>query len=130
MVEQTNKQKIISVIGTNFLDFVVWDLVDKSLSTYLNTNFSKKRFQTSIIEHSTAAAAIVLSVIGIEAIRNRIYFLRKSKIDRRSVPNDLCKLLTDENANYPTEKLKNILDYYLADMHNLRYRLPLFEKSR
>jgi len=130
MSEHIDRQKYITVIGSNFLDFIVWGLIDESLKAYLNTNFSKKRFQTSIWEHSHAAAAIVLSVIGIEAYRNRIYFLEKSRINRRSVTKDLCKILAKKSISFPTDKLKALLEevFVVRDViaHNHIYKVEVF----
>ena len=107
MVDSENKQQYITVIGSNFLGFAIWDLIKESFSTYLKTDFSKKRFQTSIWEHTHAAAAIVLSVIRIEAYRNRIYCLEKEKVSR-SVPDDLCNILAQKEHGFTTDKLKDI----------------------
>ena len=40
MTQPIRKEKYITVIGANFLDFVVWDLVKESFLTYCNTDFS------------------------------------------------------------------------------------------
>ena len=129
MTDSANKQEYITVIGTSFLDFVIWDLVKESFVTYRATDFSKKRFQTSIWEHGHAAAAIVLGVIGIEAYRNRIYFLEKGRINR-SVPNDLCKILTKKSTNFPTSKLQALLEevFVVRDViaHNHIYKVEVF----
>ena len=129
MSEHIDKQEYITVIGSNFLEFVVWGLIDESLKVYLNTDFSKKRFQTSIWEHSHAAAAIVLSAIGIEAFRNRIYFLKGIKVDR-SVPSDLCKILRDEKVGFPADKLQDILTEVFVTrdviVHNHIYKVQVF----
>ena len=108
MTEPIRKEKYITVIGANFLDFVVWDLVKGSFLTYCNTNFSNKRFQTPMPEHSRAAAAIVLSVLGIEAYRNRVYCLEKREV-RSSVSNSLCDMITEKSNNFPASKLKDLL---------------------
>ena len=129
MTDSNNKQEFITVVGTSFIDFVIWDLVKESFATYRNTDFSKKRFQTPISEHGHAAAAIVLSVIGIEAYRNRIYFLEKSSVNR-SVPNDLCKMLTKKSINFPTSKLQSLLEelFVVRDViaHNHIYKVEVF----
>lgn len=130
VTDSANKQEYITVIGTNFLDFVIWDLVKESFTTYRNTDFSKRRFQTSMWEHGHAAAAIVLSVIGIEAYRNRIYFLEKSRINRRSVTDDLCKILTKKSINFPINKLQALLEevFVVRDViaHNHIYKVEVF----
>ena len=130
VTDSANKQEYITVIGTNFLDFVIWDLVKESFATYRNTDFSKRRSQTSMWEHGHAAAAIVLSVIGIEAYRNRIYFLEKSRINRRSVTDDLCKILTRKSINFPTSKLQALLEevFVVRDViaHNHIYKVEVF----
>lgn len=134
MADFTNREKYITVIGVNFLDFVIWDLVKESLTTYLKTDFAKKRFQTSMWEHSHAAAAIVLSVIGIEAYRNRIYFLEKSRINRRSVPYDLCQILAKKSAGFPTSKLRDLLTEVFvvrdAIAHNHIYEVEVFSDQK
>lgn len=133
MSEHIDRQEYITVIGSNFLGFVVWGLIDESLKVYLNTDFSKKRFQTSIWEHSHAAAAIVLSVIGIEALRNRIYFLKGIKVDR-SVPNDLCEILRDEKVGFPADKLQDMLTEVFVTrdviVHNHIYQVEVFSDKK
>lgn len=128
MTEPIRKEKYITVIGANFLDFVVWDLVKGSFLIYCNTNFSNKRFQTPMPEHSHAAAAIVLSVLGIEAYRNRIYCLEKREV-RRSVSNSLCDMITEKINNFPARKLKDLLEevYVLRDVivHNHIYEITV-----
>jgi len=128
MAKPIRKEKHITVIGANFLDFVVWDLVHQSCLTYRKTDFSKKRFQTSISEHSYAAAAIVLSVLGIEAYRNRLYCLQKCEITG-SVSNDICKMITKENNEFPHSKLKVLLEevFVLRDIivHNHVYEVTV-----
>ena len=135
MSEHINRQEYFTVIGSNFLDFVVWGLIDQTLKEYLNTNFSKKRFQTSIWEHTHAAAAMVLSVIGIEAFRNRIYFLKGSKVDRRvPVHKDLCKMLRDAKVGFPADKLQDILtEVFVARdviVHNHIYKVEVFSDKK
>ena len=131
MSGQINRQKYITVIGSNFLAFVIWDLVEESFATYQNTDFAKKRFQTSIWEHGHAAAAIILSVIGIEAYRNRIYFLEKRGIDRRSsVTSHLCNILAKKSISFPTSKLKPLLEevFVVRDViaHNHIYQVNVY----
>lgn len=127
--EYTDRQKYITVIGSSFLEFVVWGLIDESLRAYLNTDFSKRRFQTSVWEHSHAASAIVLSVIAIEAFRNRIYCLKGIRVDR-NVPDDLCKILRDEKVGFPADKFQNILTevFVARDViaHNHIYQVEVF----
>lgn len=129
VTDYANKKECITVIGTSFLDFVIWDLVKESFDTYLGTDFSKKRFQTSIWEHGHAAAAVVLSVIGIEAYRNRIYFFEGRKVSR-SVPDDLCNILTAKSISFPTSKLKRLLEevFVVRDViaHNHIYKVEVF----
>ena len=133
MSEYIDRQEYITVIGSNFLEFVVLGLIDESLKAYLKTDFSKKGFQTSVWEHSHAAAAIVLSVIGIEALRNRIYFLKGIKVDR-SVPNDLCEILRDEKVGFPADKLQDMLTEVFvtrdAIVHNHIYQVEVFSDKK
>jgi hypothetical protein len=133
MSEHMGRQEYITVIGSNFLEFVVWGLLDESLKAYLKTDFSKKRFQTSVWEHSHAAAAIVLSVIGIEAFRNRIYCLKGIKVGRR-VPENLCEVLRDARASFPADKLQDILTEVFvtrdAIVHNHIYHVEVFSDDK
>lgn len=128
MTDRIRKEKIITVIGANFLDFVVWDLVKGSFLTYCNTNFSNKRFQTPMPEHSRAAAAIVLSVLGIEAYRNRVYCLEKREVCS-SVSNSLCDMITEKSSNFPARKLKDLLEevFVVRDVivHNHIYEVTV-----
>lgn len=133
MSEHIDRQEYITVIGSSFLDFVVWGLIDESLEAYINTDFSKKRFQTSIREHTHAAAAIVLSVIGIEAYRNRLYFLKGRKVGR-IVPDDLCKMLRDEKGGFPADKLQDVLTEVFVTrdviVHNHIYQVEVFSDKK
>jgi hypothetical protein len=133
MSEHMDREEYITVIGSNFLKFAVSGLIDESLKAYLKTDFSKKRFQTSVWEHSHAAAAIVLSVIGIEAFRNRIYCLKGIKVDR-SVPYDLCRILRDEKAGFPSDKLQDILTELFVTrdviVHNHIYQVEVFTDEK
>lgn len=134
MIKSANKQDLITVVGVNFLNFVIWDLVQQSYLTYMQTDFTKKRFQTAMWEHSHAAAAIVLSVIGIEAYRNRICALKNIKIidrkDRKKVvPAHICEILRKESVGFPDQLLKNILTevFIIRDVitHNHVYEVTI-----
>lgn len=131
MIDAANKQKLITVIGGTFVEFVVWDLIAEAFEAYKKRDFSRKYFQTSIWEHGHAAAAIVLTVIGIEAYRNRIYYIERKRVSRRTnaVVNDLCGVLKGENNAFPDDKIKELLTevFIIRDViaHNHIYEVEV-----
>lgn len=111
MASQINRQKIITVVGATYIEFIVMDLMSKTFEAYKKLIFSHRRFQNSMWEHGHATAAIILTAIGIEAYRNRIYYVEKDNISRgnNAVSNDLGDILGRKNQAFPASKLKQLL---------------------
>jgi len=108
---QFQRQKVITVIGSTYIEFIVMDLMAKAFDAYKKLDFSSRHFQTSIWEHGHATAAIVLSVIGIEAYRNRIYYIEKDNVSRgnNAVSIDLSNVLSRKNQAFPADRFKELL---------------------
>ena len=75
-IGNTKTQKLITVVTTQYIENVVLDLMKKSFDVYKRRDFKAKQFQVSVLENSYATSAIILAVLGIEAYRNRIFYLR------------------------------------------------------
>src|SRR5690348_7024139 len=105
----TQKQKIITVTGANYIEEIVPELLEKAFKTYCIRDFSKKSFQSSVHENANATSAIVLTVLGIEAHRNRIYYLIKKKVDR-NVSKDLSSEFYSRDQSFPKDKFEKILN--------------------
>lgn len=131
MARQINRQKVITVVGATYIEFIVMDLMSKTFEAYKKLDFSGRHFQTSMWEHGHATAAIILSVIGIEAYRNRIYYVEKDNVSRGSsaVINDLCSMLNRKNQTFHTSKLKQLLTevFVIRDViaHNHIYEVEV-----
>ena len=131
MTSQINREKVITVVGTTYIEFIVMDLMSKTFEAYKKIGFSGRHFQTSMWEHGHATAAIILIAIGIEAYRNRIYYLTKDNVSRgtSAVINDLSNMLSRKNQTFPTSKLKQLLTevFVIRDVivHNHIYEVEI-----
>jgi len=111
MEQKSTKQKLVTVTGSTFTSFVIWDLLTKAFEAYQQLDHSKRHFQTSMWEHGHASAAIVLTVISIEAYRNGICYLSRRAVSRGAyaVPIDLSDVLLIGDDRFPAERFKNLL---------------------
>lgn len=131
MASQINRQKIITVVGSTYLEFIIMDLMAKAFEAYKKLDFSRRHFQTSMWEHGHATAAIILSVIGIEAYRNRIFYVEKDNVSRgnNAAANDLGDILSKKNQSFPSSKLKQLLTeiFVIRDViaHNHIYEVEV-----
>ena len=77
-------------------------------------------------ENTYATAGIVLTVLGIEAYRNRIYYLEKRTVSR-SVAEDLTVMFKSREANFSEKDFENLLNevFVLRDVivHNHIYKV-------
>lgn len=121
------KQKIVTVIGANYPSDLVPELLEKSFSAYSKRDFSKKFFQSSVHENTFATAGVLLTVLAIEAYRNRIFYLEKKEI--QGVIYDLCKSFKSKNKVFPDKHFRRILDdiFVIRDViaHNHIYEVEI-----
>jgi len=103
------KEKIITVVGANYISYgVVLDLLSKAFEPYCKSPFTRKQFQVSIWENTHATAGVILTVLGIEAYRNRIAYLDKRKIGK-NVASDLSTIFKKKASIFPTGKFEEII---------------------
>jgi len=126
--KEVQKQKLVTVIGTNYIEQIVPGLLEKSFDIYQKKDFSKKNFQVSVHENTYSTSAIVLAVLGIEAYRNRIYYLEKKKVSK-SVSSDISTIFTNKDNNFPKQDFEAILTevFVIRDVivHNHIYELEV-----
>lgn len=121
-------QKLITVITTQYLEHVVLELLEKSFDVYRRRDFNKKQFQVSVLENAHATAAIVLTVLAIEAYRNRIFYLEGKKVGRSAVK-DLVEIIDSRVSGFPMQSFLNILTevFVIRDVvvHNHIYEVDV-----
>ena len=104
-----NKQNIVTVVTANYVDMLVPELLKKSREAYIRKDFSKKHFQVSVHENTHATAGIVLTLLSIEAYRNRIYYLENESLGKNGLASGLSKFFKAKNGFFPDQLFKNIL---------------------
>ncbi len=126
MQSDRKKQTLVTVIGVNYAEQIVPDLLEKSFDTYKKRDFSKRNFQVSVHENTYATSAIVLTVLGIEAYRNRIYYL-DNKVVSRNVSLDIASVFFGKATSFPKQDFEAILNevFVIRDVivHNHIYEL-------
>lgn len=122
------KERLITVIGANYVENVVPELFEKSFESYSIKDFSKRYFQVSTHENTFATAGIVLTILAFEAYRNRIYYLEKEKVGK--VPEDLASIFYKKDSSFPKNQLEDVLKeiFVLRDViiHNHIYKVTVF----
>jgi hypothetical protein len=126
----TKKEKIITVIGANYISYnLVLDLLSKAFEVYKKRDFRRKDFQVSIAENMYATAGIILTVLGIEAYRNRIFYIEKQKVNKNVVL-DLIKIFRNKAPNFPDNSFQHIMSevFLIRDVivHNHIYEVEVF----
>lgn len=127
--KEAYRQDIITVTGTNYIDLIVPDFLQKCFEVYCKKDFSKKQFQVSMYENAFATAGIVLIILGFESYRNRIFNLEKRRVGK-SVSKDLAKIYKEKNNNFPAKDFEDLLNeiFILRDVivHNHIYKVKIF----
>lgn len=130
--QEAHRQDIITVTGTNYVDLIVPDFIQKCFEVYCKKEFDKKQFQVSIYENAYATAGIVLVILGLESYRNRIFNLDKQSVGK-SVSKDLAKVFKEKNSKFPEKDFENLLNeiFILRDVivHNHIYKVKIFFDS-
>jgi hypothetical protein len=123
----SNSEELITIVGTSYLELIVPEFLEKSFEAYSKKDFSKKQFQVSIYENAFATAGIVLTAIGIESYRNRIYALDRKIV--KKVASDISSIFFDKNDKFPVEKFENHLNeiFVVRDVivHNHVYNVKV-----
>ncbi|MCD6359126.1 MAG: hypothetical protein J7L90_04145 [Dehalococcoidia bacterium] len=112
MTDRNHKQKIITPIGANFVEFIVPHLMAEAFTAYKKRNFTKTYFQVNPCENSHSAAAIVLVAVAIEAYRNRIYYMGGESVPKGtkgSVPSTIGKMFLRKLSGFPDQKFETIV---------------------
>ncbi len=129
-IDKGKTQKIITVVSANYVELLVLDLLEKAFQVYRKRNFQDKHFQVSVLENTYATSAVVLTVLGIEAYRNRIFYLEKKKRVGRDVAEDLAKIIDKKTTKFPKGQFQAILDeiFVIRDVivHNHIYKVTVF----
>ena len=128
-INETNEQSLITVVTTNYMDLLVPQLLEKSFDAYSKKDFSKRHFQVSVHENTHATAGVVLSVLALEAYRNRIYYLNKAKLGSKGLAVDLCDVFCSEDKDFPAKAFNEILTELIivrdAIVHNHIYEVKI-----
>lgn len=120
MGDSIHEETLITLVGSNYPDFVIWDLVSQAFDAYQRPDFSRRRFQTSLWEHGYSTACILLLMVAVEAYRNRMFYLAEEDVqspkqrkghDRRNSPvaEDICRLFNQQEPAFPTALLTSLL---------------------
>ncbi len=102
-----SREKLITVVTANYVELLVPNLLEKSFDAFKGKDFNKKHFQVSITENAHATAGIVLTLLALEAYRNRIYYLEKKSIGQ--LPSDIGSLFKKKDTNFPDTLFDQIL---------------------
>jgi len=108
MNDRIHNEKLITPIGTSFVECIIPHLMAEAFSAYRKRDFTRPWFQVSPWENSHAAAAIVLTAVAIEAYRNRIYYLEKEKTSR-NVPQNIGNIFAKKLLTFPSQKFESIV---------------------
>lgn len=126
--KKTHTQDLVTVVGTNYIDLIIPDLLEKCFEVYRKTEFDKKQFQVSVFENTFATAGIILAVLAFEAYRNRIFYLENKKVSKYiTVPKDLASIFKTKDASFPENCFENLLNevFVIRDVivHNHIYKV-------
>lgn len=126
-----NKEKIITVVASNYVDHLIPDMLEKSFQSHSKRDFSKRNFQVSVIENSYATSGIVLTLLAFEAYRNRIFYLDKNKINvSGGLASDLGNVFKNKDVNFPDDFfIKLITELSIVRdtiVHNHLYEVEIF----
>lgn len=103
------KQKLVTVVTANYVDLLVPNLLEESFDAYKRKDFTKRHFQVSVIENAYSTAGIILTLLALEAYRNRIYYLEKKSIHRGKLAEDLSNIFKLKNNAFPEGLFRDIL---------------------
>lgn len=130
--KEAHREDIITVTGTNYVDLIVPDFLQKCFEVYCKKEFNKKQFQVSIYENAFATAGIVLIILGFESYRNRIFSLEKRQVGKL-VSKDLATIFREKNDKFPEKDFENLLNeiFIIRDVivHNHIYKVKIFFDS-
>lgn len=127
-----SKEKIITVVTSNYVDHLIPEMLEKSFQAHSKRDFSKKNFQVSVMENSYATSGIVLTLLSFEAYRNRIFYLDKNKINIGSggLASDLGSVFKNKDVNFPhnffIELITELLIVRDTIVHNHLYEVEIF----
>ncbi len=103
------KQSLVTVVTANYVDLLVPEFVEKSFEAYQKKDFTKRHFQVSIIENTYATAGIVLTLLALEAYRNRIFYLDKKSISRGQLAEDISDTFRAKDNSFPEALFTDVL---------------------
>lgn len=102
------KQKVITIVGTSYVEQIVPDLVEKCFDAYKIRDLKRRMFQVSPHENAYATAAILLTDIAIESYVNRVKYLRKEQ-KRGNSYSYISKVLGKINKKFPETVFEEML---------------------
>jgi len=108
MADKVQKEKLITPVGIGFIELIVPNLMRDAFEPYKKRDFTRRYFQVSVWEHTYSAAAVVLTVLGIEAIRNKIYYHETERVSK-SVPSDISKIFMKKLPSLPHQKFQDMM---------------------
>jgi hypothetical protein len=127
-----NKQKLISVVGGEYINLVVLDLLSKSFGDYKIPR--KDFFQIGHLENTYSNSGIILTVASIESYMSRLFHHNKeliveNKLHKMSSLQKYLKMIALRDKKFNTTKIPSILAeiFILRDtlMHNHIYDIEL-----
>ncbi|MCB9813200.1 MAG: hypothetical protein H6772_02205 [Pseudomonadales bacterium] len=107
--KEINKQKIVTVVAANYVDILIPELLEKSFEAYKKRDFIKKHFQVSVIENTYATAGIVLTILALEAYRNRIYYMLNKPLNKMGLVKSLSQVFKLKEHSFPNDFFEEIL---------------------
>ncbi len=128
-IDRTWPGEFITAVGTKFIEVIVLDFLSKSFDYYNKRDFNRRHFRADVFENTYSTAAIVLTVLGIEAYRNRIFCLERKKVGKY-VFQDLSEIIGNKDRNFPKQDFQGILSeiFVVRDVivHNHIYEVKVF----
>ena len=103
------KQSLVTVVTANYVDLLIPEFVEKSFEAYQKKDFTKRHFQVSVIENTYATAGIVLTLLAMEAYRNRIFYLDKKSVNRGQLSEDISSAFKAKDSSFPESFFVEIL---------------------
>ena len=130
-----SKEKLISVVGGEYINLVVLDLLSKSFENYKKNKFPRKDFfQIGHLENTYSNSGIILTVASIESYMSRIFhhnieLIVENKLQKMNSLRKYIKIIGLKDEKFNTSKIPTILTeiFILRDtlMHNHIYDIEL-----
>lgn len=133
MPSKVRKEKLITVVTTEYIELLVIDLLERAFDVYKRRSYKGRHRLVSILENTFSTAGILLTVVAIEGWANRIQYLLK---DRSRPPRPsvfLSKTFKKHKTGFPEENFLKLTDevFSLRDViaHNHIFELAVTKNA-